>query len=100
MKGIHRSKLGAVRAFCKAHAVRSLAVFGSRARGDAAEASDIDLLIEFEDGSGVSFLDLMAMRFELEEILGTRVDLVEKDALANPIRRARILSEQKPVYGA
>lgn len=100
MKGIPRSKLGAVRAFCKGHAVRSLAVFGSRARGDAAEASDIDLLIEFEDGSGVSFLDLMAMRFELEEILGTRVDLVEKDALANPIRRARILSERKPVYGA
>jgi predicted nucleotidyltransferase len=89
-----------VQAFCKGHAVRSLAVFGSRARGDAAEASDIDLLIEFEDGSGVSYLDLMAMRFELEEILGTRVDLVEKDALANPIRRARILSERKPVYGA
>ncbi len=100
MHGIPRSKFGALRAFCRRNGVRSLSVFGSRARGDAAEASDIDLLIEFEDGSCISFLDLMNMRFELEEILGLPVDLVEKAAISNPIRRERILSERKPLYGS
>lgn len=100
MEGIPRSKLGALRAFCRSHGLKSLSVFGSRARGDAREASDIDLLVEFVDGSGISYLDMMNIRLELEEMLGIRVDLVEKGALSNPIRRNRILSERKLVYGA
>ncbi len=100
MSGVPRSKLGALRVFCRRNGVRSLSVFGSRARGDAAEGSDIDLLVEFEDGSGISYLDMMRMRLELEEMLGIPVDLVEKAAISNPIRRARILSERKPLYGS
>lgn len=98
MEGFPRSKLGTLRAFCRRNKVRTLSVFSSRARGDAVETSDIDLLIEFEDGTGISYLDLIAMRFELEEMLGCPVDLVEKAALSNPIRKERILSERKAVY--
>jgi hypothetical protein len=55
-------------------------VFGSAARGEAGEGSDIDLLVEFEPGR--SLLDHAALVLDLEEILGRKVDIVtEKGAL-------------------
>ena len=100
MLGLQGSKLGDLQGFCRRNKVKTLSVFGSRARGDAGENSDIDLLIEFEDGSGISYLDMMTMRIELEEMLGCRVDLIEKAAMTNPIRMKRILSERIPLYGS
>ena len=100
MLGLPGSKLGDLQAFCRRNKVKTLSVFGSQARGDAEENSDIDLLIEFEDGSGISYLDMVTMRIELEEMLGCRVDLIEKAALTNLIRLKRILSERIPLYSS
>ena len=72
--------------------VKRAALFGSYARGDATEDSDIDLLIEFK-GKRKSLLDLAALKIQLEESLGRNVDLITYNSL-HPLLRDHILSEQ------
>jgi predicted nucleotidyltransferase len=68
----HRERLKEVAAH---RGARSLAVFGSVARGEAQADSDVDFLIELEKGRNV--LDLAALIVDLEEELGRSVDVVE-----------------------
>lgn len=62
-----------------AHGVRSIAVFGSVARGDASSDSDVDFLVEFE--AGRSLLDLLRLTDDLEALLGCSVDVVSAGGL-------------------
>ena len=71
------------------HGVRSLGLFGSRARGTAAEQSDLDFVVEFETKSFDAYMNLKAF---LEQLFDGRVDLVLKDTI-KPQLRERILSE-------
>jgi len=59
--------------------VKSLALFGSAARDEAGAASDVDLLVQFETAPG--FDGYMRLKYYLEELLGSRVDLVMESAL-------------------
>lgn len=74
--------------------VRDLAVFGSVARGEAAESSDIDVLVDF-DGPA-TFDGFMGLKLFLEDALAIRVDLVTRSAL-KPRLRARIEAESRRV---
>jgi uncharacterized protein len=56
------------------HRGRSIAIFGSVARGDDDDGSDIDFLVDFEPGS--SLFDLLHLQDELSELLGGPVDVV------------------------
>ena len=76
------------------HGGRNLRVFGSVARGEADDLSDLDLLVELEPGR--SLLDHAALRRELEEILGCRVDVVS-DRGIKPRIRDRVLREAIPL---
>ncbi|MEO0090559.1 MAG: nucleotidyltransferase family protein [candidate division WOR-3 bacterium] len=69
--------------------VKSIAIFGSYVRNEQNEKSDIDILVEFSEPVGFEFFRLA--RF-LEEILGTKVDLVTFDAI-KPNRRKYIMEE-------
>ena len=63
-------------AFCRAHGVRKLSLFGSVLKGTARPESDVDLLVEFEPEVQATLLDLAAMEAELSRLLGgRRVDL-------------------------
>ena len=66
-------------AIVKRHKGRSVAVFGSVARGDDHPGSDIDFLVDFEPGS--SLFDLMHITDELTELLGRPVDVVGRGGL-------------------
>ena len=72
------------------HGARSVRVFGSVARGEAGPSSDVDFLVELEDGR--SLLDLVGLWQDLEKSLGRGVDVVEPDGLHWYIRD-RILRE-------
>ena len=58
--------------------IRRLALFGSWARGDAQEKSDVDILVEVDPSIGMRFVDLAE---ELEQALGRHVDLVSSRAI-------------------
>ena len=64
--------------------VESIALFGSYAREEQGEGSDIDVLVEF--GSGADLFDFIGLSQYLEEKLGTGVDVVPEAALRPEIR--------------
>jgi len=66
--------------------VKSLAIFGSTARNKADKNSDVDMLVVFNQKA--SFDLFMDLKFYLEDLLGTKVDLVTDKALRPQIRRA------------
>lgn len=71
----------------KKYAVDRLYLHGSRLRGEAGPESDLDVLVDFEDseaGRQVSLLDFIALKQELEDLLGMEVDLGERKALRGP----------------
>ena len=74
----------------RALGVRRVRVFGSVARGEAASASDVDLLIDFEGEAGL--LDLMRVKALMETLLARRVDVLTEAALKPPLR-GEILSD-------
>lgn len=74
--------------------VKELAVFGSVARGEATDASDLDLLVDFVGPA--TFDGFMGLKLFLEDTLGVRVDLVTRAAL-KPRLRPRIEAEARRV---
>jgi hypothetical protein len=71
------------------------ALFGSHARGEARKDSDVDLLVEYQEGT--SLLDVAGLGLDLEEAAGTRVELVTPSTLSDDAL-ARILAEKKDIY--
>lgn len=57
------------------YSIKSLAIFGSYARKEQNDQSDLDLLVEFKDKIGIRFIDLAD---DIEKIIGIKVDLVSK----------------------
>jgi predicted nucleotidyltransferase len=74
-----QSKRDAIHAAATRNRARSIAVFGSVARGEDTESSDIDFLVQFT--SGASLMDLVRLQLELEALLGSRVDVVSVGGL-------------------
>jgi hypothetical protein len=86
--------------FCGKWNVKELAVFGSFLRGDSRPDSDVDILVSFDRNAHRDLFDLVAMQDELQVIFGRNVDLVEKEGLRNPIRRAAILENCQVIYAS
>lgn len=76
------------------HGVRTVRVFGSFALGSPVAGSDLDLLVNLEPGRDL--LDLIALKQELEERIGRKVDVVTEKGLS-PHLREKILSQAKPL---
>lgn len=87
----HRDR---IRDIASRHGVGSIAVFGSVARGEARDGSDVDLLIEVTGPTTPWFPGGLVA--ELESLLGCRVDVAEHRSL-NPHLRDAILSEARPL---
>ena len=70
----------------KGAGVVGVRVFGSVARGDATEASDVDLLAQFDDARPISLIGLVRIENQLSDLLGRKVDLVQERSLKARIR--------------
>ncbi len=79
----------------RTYGVRTLGLFGSFVRGEERSASDLDVLVEFDDRP-LSLFQFIELEHHLSDLLGVRVDLVEKAALKPAIGR-HILAEVVPV---
>ena len=86
--------------FCRKWKITELSLFGSVLRDDFRPDSDVDVLVEFEDGAGWSLFDLVDIAEELKACLGREVHLVEKSGLRNPFRRHSILTNREVLYAA
>lgn len=89
--------------FCLRNHIRSLALFGSVLRDDFRPDSDVDVLIEFVPGQEHGLMEPVGMQDELSEILGRKVDMVERKAVEkseNYIRRRHVLDSVEHVYVA
>jgi predicted nucleotidyltransferase len=89
-----RHRRQAILEYASSHGARNVRVFGSAARGDAGAASDVDLLVEMEPGR--SLLDLVGLWQDLEELLGTRVDVLSDGGVSRHLRE-RIYAEAVPL---
>lgn len=91
---IDPEKLAAV---CRANGVSRLSLFGSVLRDDFAEHSDVDVLVEFEPGTRVSYFTLGGLAHDLSGLFGREVDVTTPTSLSRYIRR-RVLGEAETVY--
>jgi predicted nucleotidyltransferase len=81
---------GAILDIAASYGATNIRVFGSRARGDARPDSDVDLLIALEPHR--SLLDLVAIKQDIEDILGCHVDVVTESSIS-PYMRDEVLHE-------
>lgn len=89
-----RDKKEALVSLADRHKAENLRIFGSVARGEANENSDVDLLVHFRQGA--SLFDLMDLKEDAEELLGLTVDIVSDRGLS-PYLATRILDEARPL---
>ncbi|MDA0838414.1 MAG: nucleotidyltransferase family protein [Planctomycetota bacterium] len=76
------------------HGAKNVRVFGSMARDEAGESSDIDFLVDFEPGR--SLLDMSELKQDLHDLLSVDVDVVTERGLYWLLRR-RIFKEARPL---
>ena len=87
----HRSE---IRTIAERHGLRNVRVFGSMARGDATDASDVDLLVSLPpDRTGLA---LGGMLVDVQDLLHRRVEVVTERGL-HPALRQRVLTEARPL---
>jgi uncharacterized protein len=102
MNPFTQQKINAIIDSCKKHYVKSIALFGSAAKGMMSVDSDFDLLVEF--ASDLEVLDYADNYFslleELEEILDRKVDLVSVASLRNPLLIEEINNHKMELYAA
>jgi predicted nucleotidyltransferase len=84
----------AIRLVVESHRARNARVFGSAARGEDEDASDLDILID--PTPETSLLDIGAIRHELNRALGVRVDVLTPKSLPETFRE-QILREAVPI---
>jgi len=89
-----RSKRSDILRIAARHGATRVRLFGSVARGEAGEQSDVDFLVEMERGR--SLLDRAALMLELETLLARRVDIATERGLRESVRE-RILREAVPL---
>jgi len=75
--------------------VKTIGIFGSYARGEQKETSDIDILVEFYEPIG---LDIVDLKEYLEKILNIEVDLIIKKSIQNPYLKKSVEEDLIYVY--
>jgi hypothetical protein len=89
-----------LRQFCKAYHVKELYAFGSVITEDFAKDSDIDFLVQFGDVNLMDYLDnYIEFKKSLQLLFNTKIDLVQQQAIENPILKRAIDRSKRKIYG-
>jgi len=80
--------------FCRRSGIRKLALFGSVLTDRFTDASDVDVLVEFEPNERVGYFRLAAMERDLSELFGRKVDLRTPDELSRYFRNDVVKAAQ------
>ncbi len=88
----------AVQPACREFRVLRLDVYGSLARGEATQKSDVDLLVEFDEPDVSPAKRFFELLHRLEDTLECDVDLLTIGSLRNPYFRRRVMSERISLY--
>lgn len=83
--------------FCRSRGIKRLALFGSALRSDFGPDSDVDLLVEFENGRTPGLLGMAGMEMELSHMFGRKVDLRTPRDLSRRFRQ-KVLHEAQVQY--
>ena len=94
MEQLRRDKRHEILRLADEHGCRNVRVFGSVATGENTLDSDVDFLVDLDQGR--SLADLGGLLSDLNDLLGVDVDVVESDSI-HPYIRARVLSEAVPL---
>ena len=94
LKNLVKQKRDEILKIAATHGASNVRIFGSVARGEADERSDIDILVTF--GSGASLLDHAALMLDLEALLGCKVDVVNEKGLRPRLKEA-VLQDAQPL---
>jgi len=90
-----------LRAVAQHYHIHQLMLFGSAARGELKQDSDIDLMVEFESGEAPSLGGMMEIQEAFAALFGGRkVDIATPSILNNPYRRRTIEKDMKELYAA
>src|ERR1700744_1694449 len=84
---------------CREYRVRELSAFGSVLREDFRSDSDVDLLVDLMPNHGLGLIAYISCQNELAEVIGRRVDLVDKSTLKKFVKR-EILGSARVIYAA
>jgi predicted nucleotidyltransferase len=86
----------AIMEIARRYGASDIRIFGSVARGDATDRSDLDLIVRFEPGR--TLLDHGGLVMDLRELLRMRVDVIDEDAM-RPRFREHVMKEVVPLCG-
>jgi predicted nucleotidyltransferase len=89
-----RAKRGEILRIARSHGATDVRVFGSVARGEDHGRSDLDLLVELEPDR--SLFDIIAIKQDVEDLLGRRVDVLTEDGLSRYIHD-QVIREAVPL---
>jgi len=78
------------------YGIKKILIFGSYARNEATPNSDLDLIVEFPEGT--SLLDHIGIEFELSEALNIKIDLLSQNGIS-PYIKDQIMKEAVVIYG-
>lgn len=102
MHPLIENNIAEISRLCKEYKVRSLALFGSAAKGGMNKDSDLDFLVEFSED--LDLLDYADNYFDFIEALakltGRKIDLLSVNALKNPVLKQEIYNTKIDLYAA
>ena len=90
---LHRHR-EAILDIARRYGAHDIRIFGSVARGDADESSDLDLIVRFEPGR--SLFDHGGLLMELQDLLGVKVDVISEGGMRPRFRR-HVMKEAVPL---
>ena len=86
---------------CKKHKVKYLFAFGSVLSKNFSEKSDVDLLVDIKSKDPINYAEnYFDLKFELEDLLKRKIDLLEEKAIKNPYLKENIDNSKLLIYGS